>query len=188
MAFKFTPLAIPDVILIEPKAFEDERGLFMETYKFSEFRAGGIAENFIQDNHSVSKKGVLRGLHYQLNPKAQGKLVRALRGVVLDVAVDIRKNSPWYGKWVAEELSDKNRRMLWIPVGFAHGFLALVDTDLIYKTTEEYSPELDRGIIWNDPAIGIDWPVKNPELSRKDSLLPSLQEAENNFIYEEVKR
>jgi len=183
MPFKFTPLAIPDVILVEPRAFEDERGLFMETYKLSEFRAGGIRELFIQDNHSVSKEGVLRGLHYQLNPRAQGKLVRAARGRVWDVAVDMRKGSPYYGKWTAAELSEDNKVMLWIPAGFAHGFLALADAHLIYKTTEEYSPELDRGIKWDDPEIGIDWPIKDPNLSKKDSLLPELARADNNFTY-----
>ncbi|WP_461832272.1 dTDP-4-dehydrorhamnose 3,5-epimerase [Aquifex sp.] len=184
MPFIFKKLEIPDVILIEPKVFGDERGFFMETYKSSEFKANGIKYEFVQDNHSRSQKGVLRGLHYQLKPMEQGKLVRCIRGRIWDVAVDIRKGSPWFGKWVAVELSEENKLMLWIPPGFAHGFVALEDgTEVIYKVTKEYSPELDRGIIWNDPDIGIKWPIKNPILSKKDSSLPKLKDAENNFFY-----
>ncbi len=186
MPFEFEPLDIPDLILVKPKVFGDERGFFMETYKASEFKKNGINYDFVQDNHSKSQKGVLRGLHYQLRPMEQGKLVRCIRGRIWDVAVDIRKGSPWYGKWVAVELSEENKLMLWIPPGFAHGFVALEDnTEVIYKVTKEYSPELERGIIWNDPDIGIDWPVKNPKLSERDSRLPPLREAENNFLYGE---
>ena len=186
MPFEFEPLDIPDLILVKPKVFGDERGFFMETYKASEFKKNGINYDFVQDNHSKSQKGVLRGLHYQLRPMEQGKLVRCVRGRIWDVAVDIRKGSPWYGKWVAVELSEENKLMLWIPPGFAHGFVALEDnTEVIYKVTKEYSPELERGIIWNDPDIGIDWPVKNPKLSERDSRLPPLREAENNFLYGE---
>ena len=160
MPFEFKKLEIPDVILIIPKVFEDDRGFFMETFKISDFKAYGISYEFVQDNHSKSKKGVLRGLHYQLYPKAQGKLVRCIRGRIWDVAVDIRKGSPWYGKWVAVELSEENKLMLWIPPGFAHGFVALEDAEIIYKCTAEYAPELDRGIIWNDPELAINWPVE----------------------------
>ncbi|WP_028845369.1 dTDP-4-dehydrorhamnose 3,5-epimerase [Thermodesulfovibrio thiophilus] len=183
MPFTFKHLDIPDLILIQPKVFEDDRGFFMETYKSSDFYMNRIKYSFLQDNHSRSKKGVLRGLHYQLNPKAQGKLVRCIKGRIWDVAVDIRKGSPWYLKWVSIELSQENRDMLWIPPGFLHGFVALIDAEIIYKCTEEYSAEFDRGVIWNDPAIGIKWPVKNPVLSEKDARLPVLEEAENNFIY-----
>ncbi len=186
MPFKFTRLEIPDVILVEPVVFGDERGFFMETYKASDFKANGIPFDFVQDNHSKSQKGVLRGLHYQLNPKAQGKLVRCVKGKIWDVAVDIRKGSPWFGKWVAVELSEENKLMLWIPPGFAHGFVALEDdTEVIYKVTAEYAPELDRGILWCDPELGIDWPIKEPILSEKDAKLPKLKDAENNFVFGE---
>ncbi len=185
MPFEFERLEIPDVILVKPKVFGDERGFFMETYKASEFKKNGIEYDFVQDNHSRSQKGVLRGLHYQLRPMEQGKLVRCVRGRIWDVAVDIRKGSPWFGKWVAVELSEENKLMLWVPPGFTHGFVALEDgTEVVYKVTKEYAPELDRGIIWNDPDIGIEWPVENPVLSQKDSRLPTLKEAENNFVYE----
>ena len=184
MPFSFKRLDIPDVILVEPKVFGDERGFFMETYKASEFKKNGIEYEFVQDNHSKSQKGVLRGLHYQLKPMEQGKLVRCIRGRIWDVAVDIRKGSPWYGKWVAVELSEENKLMLWVPSGFAHGFVALEDdTEVVYKVTKEYSPELDRGIIWNDTDIGVKWPIENPMLSEKDKNLPGLKEAENNFTY-----
>lgn len=176
MPFRFERLEIPEVILIEPKVFSDERGFFMETYKYSNFAAFGIKERFVQDNHSRSVKGVLRGLHYQRPPKAQGKLVRVLVGEIFDVAVDIRKGSPTYGKWVGVMLSAENRWMLYIPPGFAHGFCVLSEeAEVTYKVTEEYSPEHDAGIIWNDPEIGIDWPVEQPILSAKDAGLPPLR-------------
>ncbi|MCX7914413.1 MAG: dTDP-4-dehydrorhamnose 3,5-epimerase, partial [Thermodesulfovibrionales bacterium] len=171
------------LILIKPKVFEDERGFFLEFFKYSDFSKAGINYSFVQDNHSKSKKGVLRGLHYQLKPKAQGKLIRCIRGKIWDVAVDIRKGSPTYLKWVAVELSEENKLMLWIPPGFAHGFVALEDSEIIYKCTAEYDPALDKGIIWNDPEIGIKWPIKNPILSKKDALLPTIKKAENNFEY-----
>ena len=177
MSFTFTHLAIPDVILIEPRVFPDERGFFMESYKYSEFSAFGIKERFVQDNHSHSTKGVLRGLHYQKAPKAQGKLVRVVVGEIFDVGVDIRKGSPTYGKWVGEVLSAENKRMLYIPAGFAHGFCVLSkEAEVLYKTTEEYAPEYDAGIIWNDPKIGIQWPIEHPILSNKDAALPMLRE------------
>lgn len=183
MPFEFVSLEIPDVILIKPRVFEDERGFFFECFKHSEFAQAGINFNFIQDNHSKSKRGVLRGLHYQLEPKAQGKLIRCIRGKILDVAVDIRKGSPTYAKWVAIELSQENKHMLWIPPGFAHGFIALEDSEIIYKCTAEYDPTLNRGVIWNDSSIGINWPPLEPILSEKDKRLPTLEEAENNFIF-----
>ncbi|MEN3039645.1 MAG: dTDP-4-dehydrorhamnose 3,5-epimerase [Candidatus Kryptonium sp.] len=183
MPFEFKRLEIPDLYLVIPRVFGDNRGFFMETYKKSDFLEVGIRCDFFQDNHSFSKREVLRGLHYQLHPKAQGKLVRCLRGKIWDVAVDIRKGSPTYGKWVAVELSSENKYALWIPPGFAHGFVALEDAEVLYKTTEEYCPELDRGIIWNDPDLNISWPIAKPIISEKDSKLPLFREAESNFIY-----
>lgn len=183
MPFKFKKLEIPDVILIEPIVFADERGFFIETFKASDFKANNISYEFVQDNHSKSRKGVLRGLHYQLKPMEQGKLVRCIKGKIWDVAVDIRKGSPWYRKWVGVELSEENKLMLWIPPGFAHGFVALEDAEVIYKCTKEYAPQYDRGIIWNDPELAIHWPIKNPILSLKDANLPNLKNAENNFEY-----
>lgn len=182
MPFRFQPLEIPDVIMIEPRVFGDTRGFFMETYKKSDFAAYGIAEEFVQGNYSRSVRGTLRGLHYQRPPRAQGKLVMALRGEVFDVAVDIRKNSPTYGRWVSVILSEQNHRMLYIPVGFAHGFCVLSEeADFFYLVTAEYAPELDAGIIWNDPTLAIDWPVEKPLLSPKDALLPRLAEIEVDF-------
>lgn len=184
MPFVFKKLEIPDVVLIEPRVFRDERGFFLETYKRSEFAAQGIGFDFVQGNHSRSKKGVVRGLHYQLVPKAQGKLVRVSRGAVWDVAVDIRKGSPWFGRWVGALLSADNNRMLWVPPGFAHGFAAVEDdSDVIYLATDEYSPEHDSGMIWNDSEIAIEWPLENPIVSEKDARLPGLREARNNFTY-----
>lgn len=160
----------------------------METYKESSFIEKGIPARFMQDNHSMSAKGVLRGLHYQLAPAAQGKLVRVASGAIFDVAVDIRKDSPWFGKWVGAELSASNKKMLWIPEGFAHGFCALEnDAQVLYKSTGEYSPAHDRGIRWDDPFIGIEWPVKSPLVSQKDAALPLLAEAEIDFIYGDKK-
>ncbi len=182
MPFVFRRLVIPDVILIEPKLFGDQRGFFLEFYKHTEFVRAGIPEHFVQDNHSKSAKGVLRGLHYQKNPHAQGKLVRCLNGKIFDVAVDIRKGSPRYGKWVSAELTGENSHMLYVPPGFAHGFVVLSDSaEVIYKCTEEYSPADDRGIVWNDPDIGITWPMSAPVLSEKDEIHPRLREADNNF-------
>ena len=179
---------LPEVITVEPQLRDDERGWFMETYKKSEFSNQGIIEDFLQDNHSHSTgKGVLRGLHFQRRPAAQGKLVRCVVGEVFDVAVDIRKGSPTYGRWVSAPLSAENRRMIWIPVGFAHGFLTMTNTAQVeYKVTAEYSREHDRGIRWDDPAIGIKWPVQNPILSRKDAEAPLLKDADNNFAWEEA--
>ncbi|HDQ00419.1 MAG TPA: dTDP-4-dehydrorhamnose 3,5-epimerase [bacterium] len=184
MPFQFQRLTIQDVILIEPKVFNDDRGFFIETYKQSEFRAFGIQESFVQDNHSHSTRGVLRGLHYQLNPGAQAKLVRVIHGEIWDVAVDIRKGSPSFGCWVGEKLSAENARLMYIPKGFAHGFCVLSHVaDILYKVTEEWSPEFERGIIWNDPEIKINWGVSEPILSSKDQQLPLLKDAENNFVF-----
>ena len=167
---KVTPLSIPDVLLIEPQVFGDDRGFFYESFNQNKFEAAlGHKINFVQDNHSKSIKGVLRGLHYQLAPKAQGKLVRVTQGEVFDVAVDLRQSSPTFGKWTGEILSSDNKKQLWIPQGFAHGFLTLSDTaEFLYKTTDFYCKEHEQAIIWNDETIGIDWPSRNVSLSPKD--------------------
>lgn len=184
MSFRFERLGIPDVTLIEPRIFSDERGFFIEAYKYSEFAAFGIRERFVQDNHSRSMRGVIRGLHYQNPPKAQGKLVRVIMGEVFDVAVDIRNGSPTYGRWVGVRLSAENMRMLYIPAGFAHGFLAMSNVaEVLYKTTDEYSPKHEAGIIWSDKYLGIEWPVELPVLSPKDAIWPKLSEAMNGFVY-----
>ncbi len=178
MPFDFKKLSIPDVILVIPKVFNDDRGFFLEGYKKSEFIKNGILTEFNQDNHSKSTKGVLRGLHYQAFPKAQAKLVRCVRGEIFDVAVDIRKNSPTFGKWVGEKLSEENKHMLYIPEGFAHGFRVLSDVaELMYKASNEYSKEHDRGILWNDPDININWGIDfEPILSEKDKIQPKLKD------------
>lgn len=183
MTFSFQTTNIPDVKIITPRVFGDSRGFFFESYKKSEFFENGIKEIFIQDNHSKSTKGVLRGLHYQLQPKAQAKIVRCIKGEIFDVAVDIRKNSDTYGKWVGEVLNEDNKKMLYIPAGFAHGFYVLSDeAEICYKASDEYSPENDRGIIWNDAQIGINWCLcEQPILSTKDQTHPTLENAENNF-------
>lgn len=168
----FTRKAIPDVILFEPRVFGDERGFFFESFNEREFvDAVGHSVDFVQDNHSRSRRGVLRGLHYQLPPHAQGKLVRVTSGEVFDVAVDIRKGSPTFGQWVGEILSESNKRQLWIPPGFAHGFVTLSDSaDFLYKTSDFYTPTAERCIMWNDPQIGIDWPLTvAPQVSAKDA-------------------
>jgi dTDP-4-dehydrorhamnose 3,5-epimerase len=182
MPFRFDRLQIPDIILIEAKKFSDDRGFFAETYKRSEFAAHGIPHTFVQSNSSRSVRGVLRGLHYQKHPQAQGKLVMALTGQIFDVAVDIRRGSPTYGRWVGEVLSAENGRMIYVPEGFAHGFCVLShEADVLYMVTDEYARELDRGIVWNDPEIGVQWPIADPVLSRKDAHLPLLKDADNNF-------
>lgn len=182
MRFQFQRLEIPGIILVEAKSAKDERGYFMELYKQSMFAANGISATFVQDNHSHSVRGVLRGLHYQKRPKAQGKLVIAIRGQIFDVAVDIRPSSPTYARWVGRVLSSDNAHMLYIPAGFAHGFCVLSEeADVLYKVTEEYAPELDRGIRWNDPDIGIQWRVVQPILSLKDAQLPLLKEAHDDL-------
>lgn len=172
MPFEFEKQKIEGVILVKPKVFGDNRGFFMETYKKSDFFANGITEEFVQDNHSKSTKGVLRGLHYQAKPYGQAKLVRCSKGRIYDVAVDIRKESNTYGQYVKVELSEENKHMLFIPNGFAHGFVALTDeVELLYKTGGEYTPSADRGILWSDEDINIDWEIDfEPILSEKDKV------------------
>lgn len=177
---KVTPTAIPDVLLIEPKIFGDARGFFFESFNQKSFNeATGLDVSFVQDNHSRSTKGVLRGLHYQVQ-QPQGKLVRVVRGAVFDVAVDIRKGSPTFGRWVGAELSEDNHRQFWVPAGLAHGFLVLSETaDFLYKTTDYYAPQHERCIAWDDPDIGIDWPTTaTPQLSAKDQLGKPLASAD----------
>ncbi|MFC2025782.1 dTDP-4-dehydrorhamnose 3,5-epimerase [Chloroflexota bacterium] len=167
----FYPTSIPDVILIEPKVYTDERGFFLETYQANQFRAAGINVNFVQDNHSCSSQSTVRGLHYQIR-HAQGKLVRVIAGEVFDVAVDIRRSSATFGRWIGTNLTAENKRLLWIPTGFAHGFYVMSEwAEIIYKTTDFYAPQWERTLIWNDPAVGIEWPFTNhppPLLSDKD--------------------
>lgn len=177
MPSTFKRLEIDGLILVEPRSFHDERGFFLESFKESEFAAAGINERFVQDNHSLSVENVIRGLHYQREPRAQGKLVRVIKGRVWDVAVDIRPGSASYGKWLGVELSEENHLMLYIPPGFAHGFASLSDeVHLLYKCTREYDPALDAGIRWDDPDLAIQWPVGNPILSSKDRILPLLKD------------
>lgn len=184
MSFTFKKLSLSEVILIETKSFSDNRGFFMENFKESVFIHNKIDTKFVQDNFSHSTNGVLRGLHYQKNPQAQVKLVTALRGRIFDVAVDIRKNSPTYGKWVSEILSEQNHKLLYIPQGFAHGFCVLSeDADVIYKVNREYSPDHEKGILWNDPELNITWPIDKPIMSQKDLQLPFLKNADNNFEF-----
>lgn len=170
---------LPGVRLIEPKVFGDDRGFFLESWNAAAFAEAGIDASFVQDNHSRSARGVLRGLHYQI-VAPQGKLVRVVAGAVFDVAVDIRRSSPHFGQWFGAEISADNKRMMWVPPGFAHGFVVLSETaDFLYKCTTLYAPQHDRGIAWNDSAIGVDWPVEGaPQLSAKDAAAPSLADAE----------
>lgn len=173
------PTPLKGVVILEPKVFGDERGFFLEAYNEATFASLGLPTRFMQDNHSGSRKGVLRGLHYQLN-RPQGKLVRTLRGEIFDVAVDLRRDSAQFGQWFGLVLSAENRRMLWIPPGFGHGFLVLTDfAEVGYKATELYAPVFERSILWNDPAIGIDWPLEGePILSEKDRHGSPLADAE----------
>jgi dTDP-4-dehydrorhamnose 3,5-epimerase len=178
---KITPTAIPEVLVVEPKIFGDERGFFFESFNQAKFEAAiGRQVNFVQDNHSKSAKNVLRGLHYQIQ-QPQGKLVRVVKGEVFDVAVDIRKSSPTFGQWVGEILSADNKKQLWVPEGFAHGFVVLTDTaEFLYKTTDYYAPEYERSILWNDPAIAVKWPILGePILSIKDQQAKTLAIAEH---------
>lgn len=177
MPFEFKRLEIPDVILIKPKVFEDERGFFMETYKKPDFEKAGIKGEFVQDNHSKSKHGVLRGLHFQKDPYVQAKIVRCIRGVIYDVAVDLRKNSPTFGKYVGVILSEYNKYQLYIPKGFAHGFVVLSDVgEVVYKVDNVYAPDYEGGLIWNDPDVNIQWPIEDPIVSPKDQKWPTLRE------------
>lgn len=170
---------LPDVLLLEPKVFGDPRGFFMESWNRQTFAGLGLNQDFVQDNHSRSARGVLRGLHYQLN-EPQGKLVRVTSGAVFDVAVDLRRSSPYFGQWTGHELTAENQHMLWVPPGFGHGFLVLSDSaDFLYKTTAYYAPQWDRGIRWDDPEIGVQWPLQGaPTLSTKDQGLPLFKDAE----------
>ena len=177
---KVIETSIPDVLIIEPRVFGDERGFFYESFNAAAFEAAtGLKRDFVQDNHSKSQRGVLRGLHYQIQ-QPQGKLVRVVAGEVFDVAVDLRRRSPSFGRWVGTRLSVENQRQLWIPEGFAHGFLVLSETaEFLYKTTDYYAPEHERSLLWNDPEIGIEWPIEqDPQLSAKDLAGKRLSEAE----------
>jgi len=178
MPFEFIKTAIDGAVLVKPRVFPDDRGFFVETYKRADFFKAGIGVEFVQDNHSKSSKGVLRGLHYQKGLAVQGKLVRCTSGAILDVGVDIRRGSPTFGKWVSAELTAANAHMFYLPPGFAHGFLVLSETaEIIYKCTAEYSPKDDAGIRWNDPDIAVEWGIKAPLLSAKDRALPFLKDA-----------
>jgi dTDP-4-dehydrorhamnose 3,5-epimerase len=178
---KFIQSAIPDVILIEPNVFGDHRGFFMETWQRQTFAENCIDYDFVQDNHSKSSQGILRGLHYQIE-QTQGKLVRVVAGAVFDVAVDMRASSPTFGEWVGYELSAENQRMLWVPPGFAHGFYVITEAaEFVYKCTDYYAPEHERSVLWKDEKLGIDWPLlngKEPTLSQKDAEAPSFADAE----------
>jgi dTDP-4-dehydrorhamnose 3,5-epimerase len=183
LPYTVTPYQLEGLLIVEGKSFPDERGFFMESFR--EVDAQGTAiPRLVQDNLSRSKKGVLRGLHYQKNPSAIGKLIRCVRGRIWDVAVDIRKGSPSYGRWAAVELDDTANRMFWIPPGFAHGFYTLSDeADVMYKVSGYWSLDVDRGVRWNDPALKIDWPGKAPLVSSKDAQLPLLADADNNLTW-----
>lgn len=184
MPFTFRPLRLPEVILVEARAFGDARGYFLETYKRSAFATAGIDAEFVQDNCSHSVRGVLRGLHFQREPAAQGKLVQCVEGAILDVAVDVRRGSPSFGQWVQEELSEANHRMLYVPAGFAHGFYTLsTEAWVAYKVTAEYSEQHDGGIRWDDPEVGVAWPEGERIVSSRDATLPYLAQAELNFSY-----
>jgi dTDP-4-dehydrorhamnose 3,5-epimerase len=186
MPFTFKKLGIPSVILIEPKVFPDARGYFAEVYKHSDFSQSGIPQPIAQINYSHSSKNVLRGLHYQINPAPQGKLMQVIAGEIFDVAVDIRKGSPTYGKWIGEVLSRENLRILYVPEGFAHGFCVLSDTATItYYCTNVYSAENERGFRWDDLELKIEWPVTNPIISERDSRFPLFKDCDNNFVYHE---
>jgi len=178
---KYTPLSNPDIVLMEPRVFSDHRGFFMETFRQDEFDNNVVPARFVQDNHSKSTQGILRGLHYQIE-HPQGKLVRVVSGAVFDVAVDLRQSSPFFGKWTGMTLTSENRKMLWIPPGFAHGFYVVsMDAEVIYKCTDYYAPAHERTLLWNDPSIAIDWPIlpgTSPMLSEKDACGLPLDSAE----------
>jgi dTDP-4-dehydrorhamnose 3,5-epimerase len=176
MPFEFTQTSLPGVMLIEPRAFEDARGFFMETYRQNDYASAGVPDACVQENHSRSSQGTLRGLHFQRPPKAQGKLVRAIVGEIFDVAVDIRPDSQTFGQWVGITLSAENRRILYIPSWCAHGFCVVSETaEVVYKTTAEYAPELEGGLAWDDASLAIAWPVSNPLVSHRDRQWPTLR-------------
>jgi dTDP-4-dehydrorhamnose 3,5-epimerase len=184
MPFRFTRLPVSDLILVETDPIADPRGVLSELYKRSAFEAAGIGAVFVQENLSRSTRGVLRGLHYQIPPHAQGKLVACLRGEIFDVGVDLRRGSPSYGRWASAALSGENRRMLYVPEGFAHGFCVVSeDADVVYQLTAEYAPAAERGVRWDDPALGIPWPVRAPVLSDRDRALPGLTDLAAEFDY-----
>lgn len=177
---RFVPTTIPDVIVFEPDVFGDDRGFFMETWRKKDFAEAGIGPDFVQDNHSKSAQGILRGLHYQI-PNPQGKLVRVISGKVFDVAIDLRRNSPTFGKWVSEIISSENKKQVWVPQGFAHGFLVMSESaEFVYKCTDYYAPQHERCIVWDDPELGIEWPKleHDPVLSEKDANGSSFTKAE----------
>ncbi len=188
MPFQFAHTKIPGVVVVTPRRIGDDRGFFQEVYKASEFIANGITDTFAQDNHSRSSAGVLRGLHYQKNPRGQAKLVRVVSGTILDVAVDIRIGSPTYGKWVMEELSGDNGKMLYCPVGIAHGFYTVSNNaEVVYKVSAEYTPEAEAGLAWDCPEVAIDWPEGEKFFSDRDKKWPSLSAADHNFRYEDTE-
>ncbi|MFB6203657.1 MAG: dTDP-4-dehydrorhamnose 3,5-epimerase [Candidatus Nanohaloarchaea archaeon] len=183
MPFEFEDSELKDVKIIKPQVFDDERGFFLETYVKDEFEENGLNTEFIQDNHSKSEHGVLRGLHYQKGEKAQGKLVRCTQGVIMDVIVDLRKDSETFGEHLKIILSEHNKKMLWVPRGFAHGFYTLSDTaEVQYKVDNDYAPEKEAGIAWNDPELDIDWPTEDPKLSDKDKEWPTLEKAKEKGL------
>jgi dTDP-4-dehydrorhamnose 3,5-epimerase len=184
MPFEFVTMDIPGPVLVKPRIFGDARGFFLELYKHSDYAAAGIKEHLVQDNYSRSSRGVLRGLHFQKPPFAQGKLVTCLRGSIYDVAVDIRKGSPYFGKCVGVELTDENRHLFFVPAGFAHGFQVVSDlAEVMYKCTSEYSPQNEDGFIWDDPDIAVPWPITKPYLSAKDLVLPRLKDSKILFTF-----
>jgi dTDP-4-dehydrorhamnose 3,5-epimerase len=179
MPFDFQPLALPGLQLITPKLYPDDRGTFLESYKTTDFQAAGIPDTFVQDNQSVSRQGVLRGLHFQKMPHAQSKLVQVLSGIIFDVVVDLRPDSPTYSRWMSVTLDSKKPQLLYIPIGFAHGFQVMSDSALVlYKTSTEYRPEAEGGIVWNDTDLSITWPLPNPVLSAKDASLPPFRDCQ----------
>jgi dTDP-4-dehydrorhamnose 3,5-epimerase len=180
----FRPEPLPELVVIEPAVHSDDRGFLFESWHRDRYRAAGIPGTFVQDVHSFSRAGVLRGLHFQ-HPDAQGKLVRVTRGTVFDVATDVRRGSPTFGRWWGVELSETNRRQLWIPIGFAHGFVALEEAEVEYRCTAFYTPEHARSIAWNDPEIGVEWPVVDPLVSATDERAPSLAELEHHNLLPE---
>jgi len=184
VTFTFKRLQIPDIILVEPKLLLDNRGFFYESFKESDFFTNGITKKFVQDNFSHSTYGVIRGLHYQKRPRDQAKIITVVKGKIFDVAVDIRRNSPSYGKWVSVILSEDDHKLLYVPEGFAHGFCVLSqEADIFYKVSNEYSKEHERGVVWNDPAINISWPIEKPIISDKDNQLPLLKNSDSDFTY-----
>lgn len=183
MPFEFHPTGVSEVVVVVPRSFSDSRGYFFENYKKSDFAENGITYDFVQDNTSMSDQGVIRGMHFQAPPYEQGKLVRALVGEIIDVAIDVRKGSPTYGKWVSEVLSGENRKMLWVPPGFAHGFYTVSEALVHYKVTKEYNKDSEGGLLWNDTFLNIDWPNKAPGLSEKDLLWPTWENFKSPFNY-----